>query len=297
MTDDVSARKPRTPAEKLRRCAELLLRPTIDKELRAGVAVSLQQVADELERAAAAPEFPLPIRPDGTHAYVSTYCVHGDHAACRRVCKSCPAECQCSCGHPAPEPSCGYDYHDMSDEDRGGIACMCQPHSAGGAYSCPEGCPTHNHGGPDVEEGAVGGPATDEGVADADRCTACGCVVGSDCEACERNCRGDRCPTCGVLVELDGLVLHHRAVHLGLTTAQELAEDAAERECSGEEGFCDAHGYHHEPMVGPTGRTRYVEVRDDEPIAPYMCTSCSAGGLPCGVWIGLAKAWGWEAEA
>jgi hypothetical protein len=48
------------------------------------------------------PEFPLPIRPDGTHHYVSTYCVHGDHAACRRVCKSCPAECACDCGHPKP---------------------------------------------------------------------------------------------------------------------------------------------------------------------------------------------------
>lgn len=47
-----------------------------------------------------APEFPLPIRADGSHAYTSTYCVHGDHAACRLRCKTCHADCLCDCSHP-----------------------------------------------------------------------------------------------------------------------------------------------------------------------------------------------------
>lgn len=46
------------------------------------------------------PEFPLPIRADGSHAYTSTYCAHGDHAACRLRCKTCNADCLCDCGHP-----------------------------------------------------------------------------------------------------------------------------------------------------------------------------------------------------
>lgn len=54
--------------------------------------------------AEAAPEFPLPIRADGTHFYVSTYCLHGDHAACRLRCKTCNADCLCGCGHPLPIP-------------------------------------------------------------------------------------------------------------------------------------------------------------------------------------------------
>jgi hypothetical protein len=67
----------------------------------------LHREMGELTRRAERAEAQLPIRPDGTHHYVSTYCVHGDHAACRRVCKSCPAECQCDCGHPAPAPVAG----------------------------------------------------------------------------------------------------------------------------------------------------------------------------------------------
>jgi hypothetical protein len=59
----------------------------------------LDGVADELD---AAPEFPLPIRADGTHYYVSTYCVDGQHAACRLTCKCCSQPCQCAtCKHPA----------------------------------------------------------------------------------------------------------------------------------------------------------------------------------------------------
>jgi hypothetical protein len=97
---------PRTPASKLRYVLEQLggvhAQDSAGQTRLIGAQMVLEQLAEELE---AAPEFPLPIRPDGTHAYVSTYCVHGDHAACRRVCKSCPAECQCDCGHPAPSPS------------------------------------------------------------------------------------------------------------------------------------------------------------------------------------------------
>jgi hypothetical protein len=149
----------------------------------------LPELLAAVRAALGAPEFPLPIRPDGTHAYVSTYCVHGDHAACRRTCKTCASSCLCPCGHPKPEPYCGYDYHDMSEEERCGIACMCQPHAVGEACNCPEGCPTHNHGGPDVVKGSIGGRATDPEVTDDDRCPVCGCVVGPDCEACERDCR------------------------------------------------------------------------------------------------------------
>ena len=55
MTDDspAPAIRRRTPAEKLRHCAELLLKPKADKVLRAGVAITLGQVADELEQASA----------------------------------------------------------------------------------------------------------------------------------------------------------------------------------------------------------------------------------------------------
>lgn len=60
-----------------------------------------------------------------------------------------------------PPPRCPYDYHDMTDEERLGVPCMCQPHGAGGAYGCPEGCPTHNPGGEDVREDAIGGRDTD----------------------------------------------------------------------------------------------------------------------------------------
>jgi transcriptional regulator with XRE-family HTH domain len=29
--------------------------------------------------------------------YVSTYCIHGDHDACRRTCKTCDDPCRCEC--------------------------------------------------------------------------------------------------------------------------------------------------------------------------------------------------------
>lgn len=31
------------------------------------------------------------------HYYVSTYCLHGNHAACRKTCKECAAMCKCRC--------------------------------------------------------------------------------------------------------------------------------------------------------------------------------------------------------
>lgn len=53
-------------------------------------------------------EFPLPILPDGTHHYVSTYCLHGQHEDCRLTCKGCPADCECDCGHaPLRTPATG----------------------------------------------------------------------------------------------------------------------------------------------------------------------------------------------
>lgn len=81
----------------------------------------LEGVAEELD---AAPEFPLPIRPDGTHFYVSTGCVHGDavmidgrtgHEYCQGMtglngakrggqAKCCGAPCQCTCHKDAPTP-------------------------------------------------------------------------------------------------------------------------------------------------------------------------------------------------
>jgi hypothetical protein len=36
--------------------------------------------------------------------YFSTYCLHGNHEACRANCESCQNPCKCDCGHPAPEP-------------------------------------------------------------------------------------------------------------------------------------------------------------------------------------------------
>ena len=50
-----------------------------------------------------APGFPLPIRVDGTHWYVSTYCVDNRHGDCRLTCKCCGEPCQCAiCCHEAP---------------------------------------------------------------------------------------------------------------------------------------------------------------------------------------------------
>ncbi|MDP8961507.1 MAG: hypothetical protein M3N32_07840 [Actinomycetota bacterium] len=31
------------------------------------------------------------------HVYVSTYCVHNAHEACRLNCKTCQAPCRCEC--------------------------------------------------------------------------------------------------------------------------------------------------------------------------------------------------------
>jgi hypothetical protein len=41
----------------------------------------------------------------GRHAYISTYCQHGQHDDCRLTCKCCDAPCLCSgCLHVVPEP-------------------------------------------------------------------------------------------------------------------------------------------------------------------------------------------------
>lgn len=47
--------------------------------------------------AVAAPE--VAMMKIGLHDYLSTACLHGNHAECRVVCKFCSAECRCDCGH------------------------------------------------------------------------------------------------------------------------------------------------------------------------------------------------------
>lgn len=40
------------------------------------------------------------------HAYISTYCQHGEHDDCKRSCKCCDAPCLCiNCLHPVPPPA------------------------------------------------------------------------------------------------------------------------------------------------------------------------------------------------
>ena len=57
------------------------------------------------------------------------------------------------------------------------------------------------------------------------------------------------------------------------------------------------YDYHYErAIVGPSGRTRYVEERSAEPNPPYICTTCPGYGYPCRTVLLLAKAWGWEAD-
>lgn len=47
-----------------------------------------------------APDDPTPEQAAHAGHYVSTYCQHGRHDACRLHCKVCRAPCRCSCGHP-----------------------------------------------------------------------------------------------------------------------------------------------------------------------------------------------------
>lgn len=56
------------------------------------------------------------------------------------------------------------------------------------------------------------------------------------------------------------------------------------------------YDHHHETVIGEHGRTRYVEVRDDEPVPPYWCACCSTPA-PCPTLLALAAGWGWEAGA
>lgn len=48
--------------------------------------------------------------PNGEHLYLCTYCWHGNHTECRRVCKSCAAMCLCTSGphgQPTARPQLG----------------------------------------------------------------------------------------------------------------------------------------------------------------------------------------------
>lgn len=95
---------------------------------------------------------------DNITGYPDHYIINGSHSACHNQ------ECRTK--------RCPYDYHDP--EVKGGIdmKCVCEPHRCGAAHGCPEGCPTHNPGGPDVPSDAgtlhpdlpptYGGPATDD---------------------------------------------------------------------------------------------------------------------------------------
>jgi hypothetical protein len=110
---------PRTPASKLRYILEQLAgvhaQDSAGQTRLIGAQMVLEQLAEELE---AAPEFPLPIHPDGTHHYVSTSCACvGDnlmadrrtgHEYCQGMtgyqgakrggrAKCCGAPCQCAC--------------------------------------------------------------------------------------------------------------------------------------------------------------------------------------------------------
>lgn len=87
--------------------------------------------------------------------------------------------------------------------------------------------------------------------------------------------------------------LHSPDIVLGRVAAER--EILAEHAGTWPEGEPE-YGYHSVPMVGPTGRTRYVDVRDDEPTPPYWCAACS-DMAPCRTVLLLAQAWGWEAEA
>ena len=40
---------------------------------------------------------------NGRHRYLSTYCLHGQHATCRLNCKVCGAACLCDCHNTPPE--------------------------------------------------------------------------------------------------------------------------------------------------------------------------------------------------
>lgn len=55
------------------------------------------------------------------------------------------------------------------------------------------------------------------------------------------------------------------------------------------------YDHHHETVIGEHGRTRYVEVRDDEPIPAYWCACCSAPA-PCQTLLAVAAGWGWTEE-
>lgn len=118
---------------------------------------------------------------------------------------------------------------------------------------------------------------------------------------CEYVIQGERGPVVHVEVEEHDTEAHRaealliqanspRAVLLRVAQERDILAEHAGTWTSGEPEY----EHHHEVMVGPTGRTRYVEVEDDEPIPPYMCITCEAAGWPCRTVLGLAKAWGWE---
>jgi hypothetical protein len=115
----------------------------------------------------------------------------------------------------------------------------------------------------------------------------------ADCDCCDvvRNGTG------GLVTQADLDDAPLIAEHANPSTV--LLRVAAERDLLAEHAGTWASGepeydHHHEVVVGANGRTRYIEVDDDDPIQPYMCITCEVGGWPCRTVLGLAKAWGWK---
>lgn len=153
--------------------------------------------------------FPLPVRPDGTHFYVSTYCVHSDHAACRLTCLCCGQPCQCSgCEHEATVegeavPDLTRDELQDLVDDLGQQAYRAEDVLAFIAEMC------------DAAD-ADGSPVTTARVRSWLGYTGCGGAIVLPEE---------QCTICGALVEPLGMVLHFRAEH---ATAEDLAESTPE---------------------------------------------------------------------
>ena len=59
----------------------------------AAVSVSLELLQEAVAVLVACGRF----TPPAEHIYLSTYCVHGNHEACRLTCKTCEQPCVCGC--------------------------------------------------------------------------------------------------------------------------------------------------------------------------------------------------------
>lgn len=71
----------------------------------AGVALAVDAAAGQLprqDRHAIEAQIRAVVCPDGTHHYLSTYCVDGNHPDCRLSCMQCKSQCLCSC-HSRPD--------------------------------------------------------------------------------------------------------------------------------------------------------------------------------------------------